>query len=263
MHVPWTIEQVTFVTDFRVLQLTSYDLIVGMDWLEQFSPMQVHWLQKWMMIPYQRQWILLRGLNADIPNMMLLHICQVADHSVANATSASTEQQSVGLSYPLEIQELLDHYPSILDPPTELPPSRSCNHTIPLTLGAQPVFIRPYQYPPGLKDEIEKQVNEMLSQASLNQAPAHFLLSCSWPRRKTGHIGSVWIFTSLMLSLQSLNFQSLFSMSLWMNLALLAGFPHWISVLVFIRYYCSLEKKIRQHFKLIAANMNSMSWPLV
>ena len=45
VHVPSTIEQVTFVTDFRVLQLTSYDLIVGMDWLEQFSPMQVHWLQ--------------------------------------------------------------------------------------------------------------------------------------------------------------------------------------------------------------------------
>ena len=45
VHMPWTIEQVTFVTDFWVLQLTSYDLIVGMDWLEQFSPMQVHWLQ--------------------------------------------------------------------------------------------------------------------------------------------------------------------------------------------------------------------------
>jgi len=53
VQVPWTIEQVTFVTDFRVLQLTSYDLIVAMDWLKQFSPMQVHWLQKWMMIPYQ------------------------------------------------------------------------------------------------------------------------------------------------------------------------------------------------------------------
>ena len=39
VHVPWTIEHVTFVTDFRVLQLTSYDLIVGMDWLEKFSPM--------------------------------------------------------------------------------------------------------------------------------------------------------------------------------------------------------------------------------
>jgi hypothetical protein len=52
VQVPWTIEQVIFVSDFRVLLLTSYDLIVGMDWLEQFSPMQIHWLQKWMMIPY-------------------------------------------------------------------------------------------------------------------------------------------------------------------------------------------------------------------
>jgi hypothetical protein len=104
VQVPWTIEQVTFVSDFRVLPLTSYDLIVGMDWLERFSLMQIHWLQKWMMIPYQGKWILLQGLNSVMPDKLLLHICHVADHSVAPVTSTSTEQPSVDFSYPPEIQ---------------------------------------------------------------------------------------------------------------------------------------------------------------
>lgn len=46
--------------------------------------------------------------------------------------------------------------------PTELPPSREHDHSIPLIPGAQPVFIRPYRYAPVLKTEIERQVSDML-----------------------------------------------------------------------------------------------------
>jgi hypothetical protein len=37
--VQWTIEQCTFRTSFRLLSLTAYDVIIGMDWLEAYSPM--------------------------------------------------------------------------------------------------------------------------------------------------------------------------------------------------------------------------------
>jgi hypothetical protein len=49
----WSVQQCVFTTDFRVLDISTYDLIVGMDWLSAHSPMKVHWLQKWMIIPYQ------------------------------------------------------------------------------------------------------------------------------------------------------------------------------------------------------------------
>jgi hypothetical protein len=51
-QVCWKVDQCTFTTTFRVLQLSSLDAILGMDWLESHSPMQVHWLQKWLAIPY-------------------------------------------------------------------------------------------------------------------------------------------------------------------------------------------------------------------
>ena len=50
----------------------------------------------------------------------------------------------------------------IFQEPTELPPPRSCDHSIPLIEGANPVFIRPYRYAPILKIEIERQVTDML-----------------------------------------------------------------------------------------------------
>jgi len=199
-----------------------------------------------------------------MPDKMLLHICQVVDHSVANATSASILSSSL-LAY-LTLQRYRSYWITTLMfwilLLSYLHPSRA---------------ITPFHWYQGLsrcsfghigtllvwRTKLKSKSMRCCLMASSNQTPARFLLPCSWSGRKTGHIGSVWIFASLMLLLRSLNFQSLFSISLWMNLALLAGFPHWISVLVFIRYYCSLEKNLRQHFKLIAANMNSMSWPLV
>jgi hypothetical protein len=42
-QLSWSVGDCTFQTDFRVLPLSSYDLIVGMDWLESLSPMQIHW----------------------------------------------------------------------------------------------------------------------------------------------------------------------------------------------------------------------------
>lgn len=55
-----------------------------------------------------------------------------------------------------------------------LTPSRACDHEISLIEGAQPIFIRPYRYLPKLKDEIERQVQEMLSQGLIRHSSSSF-----------------------------------------------------------------------------------------
>jgi hypothetical protein len=99
--------------------------------------------------------MLLQGMDSDLPDKLMLQVCQISGDI---DTTPTTEP------LPPQIQAILDRYPMVLQPPTELPPSRPCNHSIPLIPGAQPIFIRPYRYPPALKDEIEKQVSDMLSQ---------------------------------------------------------------------------------------------------
>lgn len=39
LNVPWSIGQYQFQSDLRVLPLAAFDMIIGMDWLESFSPM--------------------------------------------------------------------------------------------------------------------------------------------------------------------------------------------------------------------------------
>lgn len=55
-----------------------------------------------------------------------------------------------------------------------LPPKRACDHSIPLVPGAKPVHIRPYRYPPALKDEIEKQVANMLAKGIIKPTTSAF-----------------------------------------------------------------------------------------
>jgi len=146
----------SFTQDFRVLSLQSYDMVLGMDWLEKFSPMKVHWGQKWMLIPHQGSSLLLQGLTAPMPDELVVQLLSVElqDH---NSSQHDTEM-------PPEIKQLIVDFAVVFSTPTELPPSRDCDHTIPFVAGARPVNVRPYRYPPALKDEIEKQVTEMLKQ---------------------------------------------------------------------------------------------------
>jgi len=117
--------------------------------------MQVHWALKWLAIPYAGKTQVLQGLLPEEPEQLLLHI----ENTVP---TPSLDQDAV--SVPAPINQLIEEFSDLFQPPTSLPPSRSCNHEIHLLPGAQPVFIRPYRYPPKLKDEIEAQVQEMLSQ---------------------------------------------------------------------------------------------------
>jgi hypothetical protein len=37
-------------------------MILGMEWLERFSPMKIHWAHNWLSIPYNNGTITLQGI---------------------------------------------------------------------------------------------------------------------------------------------------------------------------------------------------------
>ena len=123
-----------------------------MDWLEAFSPMKVHWAHKWMMIPYGSIQILLQRQLPEIETCSLVQLFHIASDSPSVA------------SPPLDpiVQAILNEFAAIFAEPVGLPPRRSCDHTIPLVQGAQPLSVRPYRYAPAPKSKIEAQVTDML-----------------------------------------------------------------------------------------------------
>ena len=60
-QLSWSVQQCDFVSVAKILPLSSYELIVGMDWLASRSPMQVDWHNKWMLIPYGQGHNFLQG----------------------------------------------------------------------------------------------------------------------------------------------------------------------------------------------------------
>lgn len=127
--------------------------------------MQVHWKRKWLKIPYEGSSVVLQGELADTPTELLLQVCEWEPHSAESAQD----------TIPVEVQALLEQFIDLFQPPDSLPPSRACNHAIPLLPAAQPFYICLYRYPPALKDEIVRQVEEMLSQGLIQ--PSHNLFS--------------------------------------------------------------------------------------
>ena len=74
LQVPWSVGDCSFQSDFRVLPLGSFDVVIGMDWLATYSPMQIHWQEKWMVIPYNGQLTVLQGFPTSFSQQLLLHI---------------------------------------------------------------------------------------------------------------------------------------------------------------------------------------------
>ena len=164
LAVQWSIGQVSFTSDLRVLPLTAFDMIIGMDWLESFSPMQVHWQLKRLVIPYEGSSVLLQGESMDAPSQLILQVYSM--DSTPNTFS------SVGL--PPAIQSLLNEFTDLFQAPDSLLPSHPCNYSIPLLPGSWPFYIHPYRYPPALKDEIERQVHKMMSQGLIQPSSIMF-----------------------------------------------------------------------------------------
>lgn len=143
----WQVQGYTFHTDLKVLPLPCYDMVLWMDWLSAFSPMRVDLANKWLSIPYARDHVLLQGELPSTPANTVVQIILVQECN-------SPKDQEVTL--PPTIMELLQEYSGLFEEPKDLPPSRGCDHSIPLVPGATRVSVRPYRCPPALEDEIEK-----------------------------------------------------------------------------------------------------------
>ena len=98
-QVQWTVGSCSFRTDFQVLPLGNFDAILSMDWLESYSPMQVHWALKWLAIPYQGQTQVLQGILPDEPDQLLLQIEQ---------TEPVMSSKHDAISVPAPISQLID-----------------------------------------------------------------------------------------------------------------------------------------------------------
>ncbi|WVZ88334.1 LOW QUALITY PROTEIN: hypothetical protein U9M48_034868 [Paspalum notatum var. saurae] len=62
----WWTQGHTFSHTARVLPLSCYDLVLGMDWLESHSPMWIHWKRKLLRFSHAGRRIALKGIKDSL-----------------------------------------------------------------------------------------------------------------------------------------------------------------------------------------------------
>jgi hypothetical protein len=189
----WGVQGNKFSTPVRVLPLKCYDMILGMDWLETCNngQMFVDWKRKKLRFTHDGKRITLRGINANnsyCPTISVseLHQLLVVDAVAQVVTLTRTESNSDITSVPATIQQVIDQHSELFMEPEGLPPPRQFDHSIPLIQGAVPVQKRPYKYAPTQKDELEKQIADMLRRGVIQPSNSPYASPVILVKKKDG-----------------------------------------------------------------------------
>ena len=194
-NMSWTMQGKQFTHDMFVINLEPYDVIIGVDWMAAHSPITFDFKQLNMSFDEKGERILLHGESKEtvlkLPGdkaekegwstRIWKHACglQMKETQVNTVTQLDTDfQQSLGA--------LLKDYKDVFGEPRSLPPSRNCDHQIPLVPNVKPFKIAPYRYPHNQKNEIERQVKDMLSSGIIQLSHSPFASPVLLVKKKDG-----------------------------------------------------------------------------
>lgn len=171
--------------------MSGYDIILGMDWLSEFSPMWIDWRKKIIRFRYGMKRITLKGIKDNMKQCDQISAVelqqQIKQRAVAQLVQlcpvAGTESSTL---LPPEIEQVLEKHKVCFQEPKGLPPQRAFDHKIVLIPGAQPVNLKSYRYTPQQKDEIERQIKEMLAQGIIKVSHSPFASPVLLVKKKDG-----------------------------------------------------------------------------
>ncbi|XP_022680786.1 uncharacterized protein LOC111256682 [Setaria italica] len=139
-----------FSVDGYVLALNGFDVVLGVTWLKTLGPITWSFNALTMAFQYQGCDLLWHGIGGGNVDLVAL----TATRDLMDA--------------------LLLKYGSIFAEPRGLPPQLLQDHRIHLLPGSTPVAVCPYHYPQLLKDDIERQCEDMLGQGIIRASTSPF-----------------------------------------------------------------------------------------
>jgi hypothetical protein len=130
--------------------LGSYDMVLGVQWLESLGPMLCDFANRTIAFMRNGHHVLWTAAGSPTPSPCLAVV-------------------SAGL-----MEDLLHSFASLFDTRTGLPPPRDRQHCIRLILGTAPVAVRSYRYVHLQKEELERQCAVMLTQGVIRPSSSAF-----------------------------------------------------------------------------------------
>jgi hypothetical protein len=153
--------------------------------------MWVHWQRKRMRFNYQGARITLTGVKDCTSTCLPLQTKKlkglIRKGGVAQLIQLYNMTEDTEPQHPPPaIETLLQQHADLFQEPSTLPPQRPFDHAIPLVKGVLPVNVKPYRYSPTQKDEIERQVKEMLINGVIQPSSSPFASPVLLVKKKDG-----------------------------------------------------------------------------
>ncbi|GKB12164.1 putative reverse transcriptase domain-containing protein, partial [Tanacetum coccineum] len=156
-----------FDIDLMPVELGSFDVIIGMDWLAKYHALIVC-DEKVVRIPYGNEVLIIRGDNYDSGSKLNIISCTKTQKYIekgcqvylAQVTTKKAEDKSEERrleDVPI-VREFLEVFPEDLP---GLPPARQVEFQIDLVPGAAPVARAPYRLAPAKMQELSTQLQEL------------------------------------------------------------------------------------------------------
>ncbi|MCI14060.1 Ty3/gypsy retrotransposon protein, partial [Trifolium medium] len=140
---------------------------------------------------YNKQWVTMKGMEDQLGVMETLHsvVCKSWRNGVVGWKQNKVNRgvfHSLEEEQSRELEQLLNMSAGVFQEPKGLPPKRMKEHEIALKEGQKAVNVRPYRYPYHHKNEIERQVKEMLSTGIIRPSTSSFSSPVILVKKKDG-----------------------------------------------------------------------------
>ncbi|GAU37038.1 hypothetical protein TSUD_207440 [Trifolium subterraneum] len=168
--------EIEIAVDALVLDLGGLDVILGVSWLSTLGKVMMDWKFLTMQFTYQGKQIVLKGGEEQHKQQTFLNSFLEDRQGVNEDWWFKPQMHTLGESRVMDagLQEILSKFSEVFHDSIRLPPKRAQSHQINLYSDQGAVTARPYRYPHHHKEEIERQVNELLEAGVIRQSMSAF-----------------------------------------------------------------------------------------
>ena len=179
----------TFVVDALVLELGGLDVVLGVSWLSTLGKVVVDWKDLSMQFLYEGKMINLQSQGRFQGRQGCLQSFLEDKHRRGGEDWWWTNHDEVEATSEVgheEVTKLLGQFFYVFQEKITLPPERKQVHQIKLFPEHGPINVRPYRYPHHQKEEIEKQVTELLIAGMIRPSMSAFSSPVILVKKKDG-----------------------------------------------------------------------------
>ena len=198
----WNFQSISFKADFMVIPLGGCDMVLGVQWLQQWGPITWDFQNLTMQFKMGRKGVLLHGikdgsvrevksaklnrLRESEVQLTMISVQRIDTELQASAYTMEMQNTNTEKLYP-GISNALQEFQDIFEEPKALPPFRkNHDHKIPLLEGSNPINQRPYRYAVYQKNEIDKLVQELLDAGTIQPSSSSYASPVVLVKKKDG-----------------------------------------------------------------------------